>query len=322
MALKKITLLVGGVGGAKLAYGLAKIMPPEDLTIIVNTGDDFWHYGLRISPDLDTIMYTLADLVDKTRGWGLAGDTQQALDALRRLGDTPWFGLGDQDLATHMLRTRMWHEGIRLTDITRHLTSSLGIQPNILPMADAPIATLVDTDEYGELGFQVYFVKHRWQPTLKGLRYAGAEAAQMTDDVRRAIEEADALIIGPSNPWLSISPILAVPGMRDLIQSRSIPRIAVTPIIKGEAVKGPTAKIMRELGLSVSPETVIAFYGDVINGFVYDTRDHLESRPALRTTGLDTYMTDEDKRVALAQNILDWLEEWMKDHEHLGNYPG
>ncbi|MEQ8674978.1 MAG: 2-phospho-L-lactate transferase [Aggregatilineales bacterium] len=310
----KVVLLVGGVGGAKLAYGLYRVMPPEDLTIIVNTGDDFWHYGLRICPDLDTVMYTLAELVDKTNGWGVAGDTRNMIEGLRHFGETPWFGLGDKDLATHLLRTQMWHSGETLTKITRRLTSSLHISCTILPMTDTPVATIFNTVEAGELPFQEYFVKHRWQPTVTSLRFDDIENAVVSTSVRSAIENADTIIIGPSNPWLSVDPILNIPEMRDLIVARDVPRIAVTPIIAGDAVKGPAAKLMREWGYPVSAERVAQHYGDVINGFIHDVADADFDTAKLtdsvvHSVAMDTMMTTYEKREQLARQILKWTEE-------------
>ncbi len=223
-----VVLLVGGVGGAKLAYGLAQVLPPEELTIIVNTGDDFWWHGLRVCPDLDTIMYTLSDLVDKTNGWGIAGDTRNMLTAMKRYGEAGWFGVGDQDLATHILRTQALRDGQGLTEITGRLTKNLGISQRVLPMTDSPVATMVNTVEHGEIEFQTYFVRYGWQPTVTSIRLAGIEDAQVTDAVRSAMEKADILLIGPSNPWLSIDPILAVPGMRELVT------IAVNPARGGQ----------------------------------------------------------------------------------------
>lgn len=306
-----IVLLVGGVGGAKLAYGLAHALPPEQLTIIVNTGDDFWHYGLRICPDLDTITYTLSGLVDKTNGWGVAGDTTTTLEALQRYGETPWFRLGDQDLATHMLRTHWLREGQRLTAIADRMTRALNIEPTVLPMTDAPVATMIGTVEYGELEFQEYFVKHRWQPAVTGIRLEGIEHAEISPETQKAIEAADAIIIGPSNPWLSINPILSIPGMRELLAGRDVPRLAVTPLIEGRAVKGPTVKIMKELLYTVSLESIVHYYREVINGFIYDERDSPpDSNGALRLCALDTLMLDEEKRITLAHAILSWLNEW------------
>jgi LPPG:FO 2-phospho-L-lactate transferase len=307
-----VVLLVGGVGGAKLAYGLEKILPPEQLTVIVNTGDDFWHYGLRICPDLDTITYTLSGLVDTVNGWGIAGDTTTTLDALQHLGETPWFRLGDHDLATHMLRTQWWHEGCSLTEITRRLTSALGIGCPVLPMADDPVATMITTEEHGELPFQVYFVKHRWQPTVQSIRLDGIDHARVTAEIARAVQAADVILIGPSNPWLSVNPILSVPGMRDLLTARQIPRVAVTPIINGEAVKGPTAKIMRELSLPLTAETIADYYGEVINGFVFDERDQHLRASLPYSTAMDTLMDSDAQRIRLARNLLDWISDWKR----------
>lgn len=307
---KKIVLLVGGVGGAKLAYGLYKIMPPEKLTIIVNTGDDFWLYGLRICPDLDTITYTLSGLVNPETGWGIHNDTTTTLSALERIGEAPWFKLGDQDLATHMLRTQLWHEGYSLTEITQRLTRVLGIQCNVLPMTDAPVETSIDTVERGELSFQLYFVKHRWQPTVRSIKLNGVEDASVSAAAREAITQADAIIVGPSNPWLSIKPILDVPGMKDALITQNVPRVAVTPLIKGKAVKGPTAKIMRELGYPVTITTVAETYRDIINGFVLDQRDADTVITGMQTLAIDTLMDTHEKRVNVAQKLLDWLEKW------------
>lgn len=307
----KIVLLVGGVGGAKFAYGLMQIVNPEDLTIVVNTGDDFWHYGLRICPDLDTVTYTLSGLVDKSNGWGIGGDTTHTLQALGRLGETPWFRLGDQDIATHLLRTQLWHEGHTLTQITQQITSNLGIHCQILPMTDAPVATMIDTLEMGRLEFQEYFVRHRWQPTLQAIELHGIDQASITPEVEHAIEQADALIIGPSNPWLSINPILSVPGMRQQITKREIPRIAITPIVGGKAIKGPAAKLMRELGYEPSAHAVMEYYRDVINGFVYDAvDDNKEKINQIQTICLNTIMDNETRRVELARDVIHWLSDW------------
>jgi len=303
---KQVVLLVGGVGGAKLAYGLAKIVPPERLTIIVNTADDFWHYGLRICPDLDTVMYTLANRVNTANGWGVDGDTRAMLEMMRDYGEDPWFGLGDKDIATHLLRTQAWQEGQTLTQITQRLTKGLGIACTILPMTDAPVATIVDTVEQGELGFQDYFVRHRWQPTLRGLRLDGIEAATVSPEVEAALKAADTIIIGPSNPWLSINPIVSVPGMRELIEAQNVARVAVTPIVAGTAIKGPAAKIMGELRLEVTVKTVVEYYATLINGFVYDERDEDFHIDSIRKIAFDTIMDSDEKRILLAHRVLDW----------------
>lgn len=305
-----VVVLVGGVGGAKLAYGLAQILSPEQLTIIVNTGDDFWLYGLRICPDLDTILYTLSGLVDRVNGWGIAGDTTHSLQALQRYGEETWFRLGDQDIATHLLRTQWWNEGIRLTEIEQRLAARLGIQHHIVPMTDAPVATMVDTVEHGELDFQTYFVRYRWQPTVKALRFAGIESAAMTPEVERALTCADIIVIGPSNPWLSIAPMLNVPGFREALVLRDIPRVAISPIVEGRAVKGPAAKLMRELGYEPSAQAVARYYGDLINGFVYDMQDAGLEMPLARTHTLNTIMTTNADRIFLAKSVMEWIGDW------------
>lgn len=311
MALNHVVVLVGGVGGVKLVHGLTHLLAPEQLTAIVNTGDDFWHYGLRICPDLDTVMYTLSGLVDKANGWGVAGDTIQMLEAMQRYGVDTWFRLGDRDLATHLLRTTALHSGERLTSITRQMTNALGITHSVLPMTDAPVATMVDTVEHGELEFQTYFVRHRWQPTVRGIRLEGIESAALTPEAAAALEQADAIIISPSNPWLSVAPILAVPGMRAALMTRPVPRIAITPIIGGKAVKGPTAKLMAELGFESSAAAVAQYYGDLIDSFVYDVRDADLRSVGSRDTCMDTLMQTEADRVRLARDVLNWLGNWV-----------
>lgn len=308
MALNRIVALVGGVGGAKLAHGLAQILPPERLTIIVNTGDDFWHYGLRICPDLDTVMYTLGGLVDPVNGWGVAGDTTAALDALRVYGEEPWFRLGDRDIATHLLRTQRLQQGERLTTIMRELTGRLHIGPAVLPMTDAEVATVVHTREYGPLPFQVYFVRRRWQPVVMAIEYEGIERATVSPEAADALAQADAILIAPSNPWLSVAPILAVPGLRDLLLRGDRPRAAVTPIVGGKALKGPAAKMMAELGYEVTPEAVCRYYGSAINGFVADERDPEVDFPAMRVLRTDTVMNNDQDRARLATQVLAWLE--------------
>ena len=301
-----VVCLVGGVGGAKLAHGLAQILEPGQLTVIVNTGDDFWHYGLRICPDLDTVMYTLAGWVNPVHGWGVADDTQQVLDGLRRYGDDPWFQLGDQDIATHLLRTQALREGKRLTEITGDLTRRLGIPHRLLPMTDAPVATMIDTVEHGELEFQVYFVRMRWQPTVRSLRLEGIENASMSQEVADAIAAADVILFGPSNPWLSIMPILSVPGLKEALTARPVPRIAITPIIQGNAVKGPASKLMAELGYRQTAESVVYYYQEVVNSFVYDVRDGDLQLEGIQTVALDTLMQTHADRARLARQVLEW----------------
>jgi LPPG:FO 2-phospho-L-lactate transferase len=299
--------LVGGVGGAKLAHGLAQTLALERLTVIVNTGDDFWHYGLRVCPDMDTVMYTLSGIVDPVNGWGVSGDTTHMLDALRRYGEQPWFRLGDQDIATHLLRTEALRRGERLTAITRRLSRALGVVPAMLPMTDAEVATRIDTLEHGELDFQEYFVRYRWQPRVKGIRYVGAESAALTDEVMDALRQADAILIAPSNPWLSVAPILAVPGMRDHLTQRRVPCVAITPIVGGQAIKGPAAKLMAELGYPVTPRAVADFYDGVIDGFVCDQVDG-DMAFGVKALVTDTIMRTDADRARLAGEVLRWIE--------------
>jgi len=302
---------MGGVGGAKLARGLVEAVSPERLTFIVNTGDDFWHLGLKICPDLDTLMYTLAGLVDPERGWGLIGDSTNTLETLERIYQVePWFRLGDQDLATHLLRSQWLREGHGLTDVMARLTARLGIDAAILPMTDAEMPTLVDTVEYGPLGFQQYFVKYGWAPVIRGIRHQGCECAGLSERARRAIVDADIVLIAPSNPWLSLAPILAIPGMRALLARIRAPVVAVTPLIGGEAVKGPTAKIMRELGLEVSARSIAEFYAGLIDGFIDDLRNEPFACEDLRMTQMDTLMSDLSKKAALARGALEWIGSW------------
>lgn len=309
----RVVLFVGGVGGARLAYGLAQLLPPERLTMVVNVGDDLWHLGLRVCPDSDTVMYTLAGVVDPMNGWGQAGETTQMLDSLRRFdpdgGDT-WFKLGDKDLATHLTRTQMLRHGVRLTDVTSALCKGLGVRHLLLPVTDDDVPTLVETEEYGELAFQEYFVRHRWQPVVKRLTYDDAEHARVTPEVAAALDRADAIIFAPSNPWLSVAPMLAVGDMHQRLLRREIPRIAMTPIIGGAAVKGPAAKLMGELGYPVTAGSVADYYGELLTGFVDDIKN-TPFETGLSVLQTDTLMTDDAARVRVARAVLDWLEKGL-----------
>jgi LPPG:FO 2-phospho-L-lactate transferase len=307
----RVTVFVGGVGGARLAYGLAQCLPPERLTVVVNVGDDFWHLGLKICPDSDTVMYTLSGVVDPVNGWGWSGETTQMLDALRRFdtdGAQTWFKLGDRDLATHFYRTEMLRAGHRLTEITAALAHGLGMHHRLLPVTDDEVPTRVETVEYGQLACQEYFVRHRWQPTVRCLIYQGAEQARLTPEVIDAVEQADVLLFAPSNPWLSVAPILAVGDLQARLLRRAVPRIAVTPIIGGAAVKGPAAKLMSELGYPVGAGAVASFYGDVLTGFVDDTRN-APFETTLDVLHIDTLMGDAAARVRVASDILRWVEQ-------------
>lgn len=308
---RNIAVLIGGVGGAKLASGLLEAVPAERLTFIVNAGDDFWRLGLKICPDLDTLMYTLAGLVDSELGWGVTDDSTAALDFLaQRYQVEPWFRLGDKDLATHLLRTQWLKDGRSLTEVTACLAERLGIRAAILPMCDEDLPTIVETVEDGALGFQEYFVKRAWKPVVRAIRYKNCERAKLSPQVHSAIMNADIVLIAPSNPWLSIAPILAVPGMRDLLFRLRAPVVAITPIIAGGAVKGPTAKIMGELGLEISASTVARFYQGIINGFVDDLRNQVQILDGLPSIQLNTLMKDQADKVALARATLDWIGSW------------
>lgn len=304
-----VVALAGGVGGAKLADGLYRCLPPGSLTIIVNTGDDFKRYGLAISPDLDTVMYTLAGLAHPVNGWGLAGDTQQMIGMLRRYGDDAWFGLGDMDVATHLLRTQALAAGQTLSEVTDALSSARGVTARLLPMSDDPVPTMVDTLEQGTLAFQEYFVHYRWQPTVQRLWYDGADRAHPAPGLLDALAQASAIVICPSNPMLSIEPILQVPGIRAALEKRTAPCVAVSPIIAGQAIKGPAAKLMAELSMEVSPAGVAEYYGTLIDGLVVDGADRdiqIEQRKLVTNTLMQTI----DDRVRLAGEVLEWMGSW------------
>ncbi len=279
-----IVALAGGVGGAKLADGLAQIIPPENLTVIVNTGDDFEHYGLHISPDLDTVCYTLAGLANPETGWGRADETWNAIENAARLGGPDWFRLGDRDLGTHLERTRRLRAGEPLSAITRDFCRAWGIEHTVLPMSDDPVPTVVETEE-GELPFQEYFVHRKTEPAVKGFRFPGVERAQPAPGVRAALERANLVILCPSNPWVSIDPILSVGDIRELVAAKTC--IAVSPIIGGEALKGPAAKMYRELGIHPSALAVAEHYRGLLQGFVFDLRDQ-ELENAIQRLGMNT----------------------------------
>ncbi|HSG42250.1 MAG TPA: 2-phospho-L-lactate transferase [Anaerolineales bacterium] len=302
----KIVALAGGVGGAKLAHGLAQVLPPEDLTVIVNTGDDFEHYGLYICPDLDTVCYTLAGLANPETGWGRMDETWNMIENASTLGGPDWFRLGDKDLGTHLERTRRLNEGNSLVQITSDFCKAWGIEHTVLPMSDQPVRTMVDTDE-GELAFQEYFVYRRCEPRVKGFRFENADKAEPAPGVKEAIQLADAVIFCPSNPWVSIDPVLKV------IQKIDNPVIAVSPIIGGKTVKGPAAKMYRELGIEPSAFAVANHYRDLLTGFVMDQADAqlIESVKGLniQTRVTNTLMNSLEDRRQLAVNTLDFSRE-------------
>jgi len=305
----KIVSLAGGVGGAKLADGLQRVVG-ENLTVVVNTGDDFQLHDLYIAPDLDTVMYTLAGIANRANGWGIEGDTYNNLDMLSQYGGEDWFRLGDRDLATHLLRTQMLRGGYTLTQTTQHLARALNVRANILPMCNEAVATIVNTSA-GELAFQEYFVHRRWQPVLKSYRFHGIEKARITPEITNAFQTADALVFCPSNPFVSIEPILSVKGVRELIQKTRVPKIAVSPIVGGEALKGPAAKMFQELGMEASAFQVAKLLRGVVDRFVLDRIDEAQARSikdlGMRVWVTDTVMRDEIGRERLAREISEWV---------------
>lgn len=309
-----VLALCGGVGGAKLAFGLAAELAPEDLTIVVNTGDDFEHLGLTICPDIDTVLYTLSGLADRERGWGLAGETWSFMAALSRLGGEDWFMLGDNDLATHVERTRRLAGGESLSSVTERLARAMGVAANIAPMSDAPVRTRILTDQ-GELEFQRYFVEQRCAPVARAIRYQGAEDARPSAAFAAALARPDlaAIVICPSNPYLSIDPILAVPRVREELGRASAPVVAVSPIIAGTALKGPAAKLMAELGVAPGVESVARHYAGLIDGLVVDTAD-TDSISAIEGDGVramatQSVMRDDNDRRHLARRTLAFAAE-------------
>jgi len=308
---RRIVALAGGVGGAKLAHGLAQILPPEDLTIIVNTGDDFEHLGLYICPDLDTVCYTLAGLANPQTGWGRANESWQTITNVERLGGPSWFRLGDQDLATHIERTRRMKAGQRLSEITRDFCTAWGIHHTVIPMSDNPVRTIVETEE-GDLAFQEYFVHRRCEPRVKGFRFDGVEKAEAADGAREAIQSADAIIICPSNPWVSINPILrTLSPLPNLGEETGVRTVAISPIIGGQAVKGPAAKMYRELGIEPSALAVAKQYQGLATDFVLDKIDtQLEAEIRslnMRTRATKTLMKNVKDRRRLAEDVLNFI---------------
>ena len=304
----KLVALAGGVGGAKLADGLAQILPPEDLTIVVNTGDDFEHLGLYICPDLDTVCYTLAGLANPETGWGRLGETFHALEAIGILGGETWFRIGDKDLATHLERTRRLKQSQTLSQISRDFCRIWGVCHAVLPMSDQPVRTMVDTPEFGELPFQEYFVHKRCEPKVKGFRFAGIESAKPAPGVMEAIESADAIVICPSNPWVSIDPILAVCRSNWQFDLRAF---AISPIIGGQTVKGPAAKMYAELGITPSALAVARHYRSRLTGFILDNIDKEQALEVeamgIRTLVTDTLMKTPTDRRRLAQDVLNLI---------------
>lgn len=301
----RVVCLSGGVGGARLSHGLARALDPACITFVVNTGDDFTHLGLYISPDVDTVMYTLADLADVTRGWGLAEDSFAALDMVRRYGGESWFQLGDRDLATHVLRSQWLREGARLTEVTAKLAAGLGVGPRILPMSDDPCPTTIETAE-GTLSFQQWLVGQRGAPPV--LQVRSGSAARASDEVLRALDAAELVIFGPSNPYVSIDPILGLPGVRERLSASKV--VAVSPIVHGGAVKGPLAGMLRTLERrEPSAAAVATHYGALLTGYVVEHGDEHELHSAtLRVAATSTLMPTRERSLALAREVLAFAE--------------
>jgi LPPG:FO 2-phospho-L-lactate transferase len=312
----RVIALCGGIGGAKLARGLYEVLGP-DLTIIVNTGDDFEHLGLTISPDVDTVLYALADLNDPERGWGRANETWNFMSALAELGGERWFQLGDRDLALHVERTRRLQEGQSLTRVVIDVARGFGISAKILPMSDDPVRTIVVTDQ-GALPFQKYFVGLRCAPAVRAISFEGASTACVSPDIAAAFERRDiaAVVICPSNPYLSVDPILAVPGVRQLLRQAQAPLIAVSPIIGGTAIKGPTTKIMAELAIEATNASIARHYDGMIDGLIIDRADAADAATLpVATLTTATLMNTLEDRVRLARDVLDFARTLASSSE-------
>ena len=308
---RRVLAISGGVGGAKLAVGLAAVLDPAELLVVANTGDDFEHLGLQICPDIDTLVYTLAGLADPVRGWGLAGETWQCMEALGALGGQDWFRLGDRDLATHLQRSALLRAGLTLSEATARLAAALGVRHAIVPMSDTPVRTLVDTDR-GTFAFQEYFVRERCEPVVRGVRFAHAAQALPAPALGAWLDAAPRpfAVICPSNPWLSVDPVLAVPGLGERLAA--LPVVAVSPIVGGRALKGPAAKMMAELGLPVSALEVARHYRGLADAFVIDRQDQDQAEAigvlGMRVLVTDTVMTDAASKRRLAADVLGLLD--------------
>ncbi|MFT5693083.1 MAG: LPPG:FO 2-phospho-L-lactate transferase [Oceanicoccus sp.] len=314
---KHVLALSGGVGGAKLALGLSKLLPSEQLTIVANTADDFEHLGLSISPDLDTVMYTLAGINNQKLGWGLANESWNAMDAMETLGGESWFRLGDRDIATHLERSQRLRRGDSLSCVTDYLSKKLGIKHRILPMTDDSVRTQITTTT-GLLAFQEYFVREQCKPVITDYAFAGIDTASPQAAFMELLEsdQLGAIIICPSNPFVSVEPILSLPGVRAAMIATSAPIIAVSPIVGGAAIKGPAAKMMKELSLDVSATGVAEYYGNLLNGFILDDID-ADLRSGIGKLGpvvscAPSVMKTLEDRMVLARAVLSFSEQLSK----------
>ena len=301
--------LSGGVGGAKLVAGLAQVLPADSLVVAINVGDDFEHLGLTICPDLDTVLYTLSGLVHPQQGWGRDNESWGVLDELRRLGGDSWFALGDRDIALHLLRRQLLDQGLTSSQASAELAQRLGVGIAVVPVSDQPVRTMVATDQ-GRLAFQDYFVRLRCEPVVRSLDFAGAASASLSPPVRRALESEDlaGVILCPSNPYLSVAPMLAVTELRERLQALTAPVVAVSPIVAGEAIKGPTAKIMRELGVQPTAGVIADLYADFIDAVVVDTADAALAATDARFVVAPTVMKTLEQKTALARDCLNLIE--------------
>jgi LPPG:FO 2-phospho-L-lactate transferase len=309
----KYVALSGGVGGAKLAFGLSRVLAPDALTIVANTGDDFEHLGLHISPDIDTLLYTLSGRNNAKLGWGVEGETWAFLDALKVLGGDSWFQLGDRDLATHIVRTMRLRAGDTLTSTTHYLAEKFGIPVPILPMTDDAVRTCVESD-IGTLEFQRYFVREKCEPEVSGFNFDGIERARPSARVVEALNdpELSGVILCPSNPFVSIDPILSLPGMTELLAKTSAPIVAISPIVGGQALKGPAAKMMSELGIECTSTSVAKKYADILTGFVCDQVDDSQKKDVealgLKVLATQTVMSSNEVKRELALQVLQFIE--------------
>jgi LPPG:FO 2-phospho-L-lactate transferase len=305
----KVCALAGGVGGAKLASGLQDILPPGDLSVVVNTADDFDLWELHICPDLDTVMYTLAGISNPQTGWGIAGESFETLNMVERYGEETWFKLGDRDLATHILRTSRMRSGETLTEVAVGLSGVLGVDSAVLPMSDDPVSTVLETPE-GRLEFQEYFVRRGQKDEVLAIELRGIRDARPTERVLAAISSADAIVLCPSNPVVSVGPILALPGMTEALASSSAPKVAVSPIVGGRALKGPADRMLSSLGHEVSATGVARMYAGLVDGMVIDRTDEGE-QAGIETLGMrvlvtQSVMRDAEDRARLASETLEF----------------
>ena len=289
----RVVALAGGVGGAKMAHGLAQVVPGGDLSVIVNVGDDFDHFGLKICPDLDTVCYTLAGLANPLTGWGRADETWEAFQVASQLGAPDWFHLGDRDLGVHLERTRLLQQGQALSQVTRDFCAAWGVKTQVFPATDDPVPTWIDTNE-GTLPFQEYFVRRRCEPVVRNFFFRGVEQVKPVPVVLEAIEQAEAIVICPSNPWVSVDPILGIPGIRESLVVRrqaGCPLAVVSPIIGGKTLKGPAAKMFAELGIPPSALAVAVHYQGLVSDFFLDTADAAQAE-AVANLGIKPWVTD------------------------------